>query len=45
MFPSSGNWMYDEECEHEHIVCEVLSDVLYILDKYKIESEGFRNDK
>lgn len=31
MFPPSGNWMYDEECEHEHTVCEVLADVLQIL--------------
>ena len=35
MFPPSGDWMYDEEREHEHIVCEVLSDVLQIIDKYK----------
>ena len=32
MFPPSGNWMYDEECEHEHTVCEVLADVLQIID-------------
>lgn len=32
MFPPSGNWMYDEEYEHEHTVCEVLVDVLKILD-------------
>lgn len=32
MFPPSGDWMYDEECEHEHTVCEVLSDVLHLLD-------------
>lgn len=32
MFPPSGDWMYGEECEHEHTVCEVLSDVLQILD-------------
>ena len=40
MFPPSGNWMYDEECEHEHTVCEVLSGVLQILDNIgKAESE------
>ena len=39
MFPPSGIWMYDEGHEHEHTVCEVLSDVLQIIDKYKAESE------
>lgn len=32
MFPPLGNWMYGEECEHEHTVCEVLADVLKIID-------------
>ena len=40
MFPPSGDWMYGEEYEHEHTVCEVLSDVLQILDNIgKAESE------
>lgn len=32
MFPPSGDWMYDEDHAHEHTVCEVLTDVLQILD-------------
>ena len=40
MFPPSGSWMYEEGHEVEHTVCEVLSDVLQIIDKYKAESEG-----
>ena len=39
MFPPYGDWMYDEEYEHEHTVCEVLSDVLQILDKISAEIE------
>ena len=39
MFPPVGNWMYEEGHEVEHIACEVLSDVLQIIDKYKEESE------
>lgn len=39
MFPPLGNWMYEEGDEVEHTVCEVLSDVLKIIDKYKAESE------
>ena len=35
MFPPSGNWMYDEGYEHEHTVCEVLGDVLQIIDKHR----------
>ena len=34
MFPSSGAWMYEEGHEVEHTVCEVLSDVLQIIDKH-----------
>ena len=37
MFPPSGTWMYEEGHEVEHIVCEVLSDVLKIIDKYRGE--------
>lgn len=37
MFPPSGAWMYEEGHEVEHTVCEVLSDVLKIIDKYKAE--------
>lgn len=40
MFPLAGNWMYDEEYEHEHSVCEILSDVILIIDKYIEESKG-----
>ena len=39
MFPPSGAWMYEEGHEVEHTVCEVLSDVLQIIDKYKPERE------
>ena len=39
MFPPSGTWMYEEGHEVEHTVCEVLSDVLKIIDEYKAESE------
>ena len=39
MFPPSGSWIYEEGHEVEHTVCEVLADVLQILDKYKAESE------
>ena len=39
MFPPPGNWMYDEGYGHEHTVCEVLVDVLQIIDKYMKESE------
>lgn len=40
MFPPSGTWMYEEGHEVEHTVCEVLADVLQIIDKYKAhESE------
>lgn len=39
MFPPSGAWTYDEGHEVEHTVCEVLSDVLNIIDKYTTESE------
>lgn len=39
MFPPSGIWMYDEGHEVEHTVCEVLSDVLQIIDKYKEGAE------
>ena len=35
MFPLSGAWMYEEGHEVEHTVCEVLSDVLQIIDKYR----------
>lgn len=41
MFPPSGSWMYEEGHEVEHTVCEVLADVLQIIDKYKVE----RSDK
>ena len=34
MFPPSGSWMYEEGHEVEHTVCEVLVDVLQIIDKY-----------
>ena len=37
MFPPSGTWMYEEGHEVEHTVCEVLSDVLKIIDKYRGE--------
>lgn len=40
MFPPSGDWMYDEGYEHEHTVCEVLVDVLQIIDKYRVEGNG-----
>ena len=40
MLPPSGKWMYDEGYEIEHTVCEVLSDVFKILDRYKAESGG-----
>ena len=39
MFPPSGIWMYDEGFGHEHAVCEVLVDVLQIINKYMNESE------
>lgn len=39
MFPTPGIWMYDEGYGHEHAVCEVLVDVLQIIDKYMNESE------
>ena len=39
MFPPSGIWMYDEGYGHEHAICEVLVDVLQIIDKYMTESE------
>jgi hypothetical protein len=39
MFPPSGSWIYEEGHEVEHTVCEVLADVLQIIDKYKAESE------
>lgn len=39
MFPPSGSWMYEEGHEIEHTVCEVLADVLKIIDNYKAESE------
>lgn len=39
MFPPSGTWMYEEGHEVEHTVCEVLSDVLKIIDKYKADVE------
>ncbi len=39
MFPPSGSWMYEEGHEVEHTVCEVLADVLKIIDEYKAESE------
>ena len=35
MFPPSGSWMYEEGHEVEHTVCEVLVDVLQIIDKYR----------
>lgn len=38
MFPLAGKWMYDEEYEHEHSVCEILADVVLIIDKYIEES-------
>ena len=44
MFPPSGNWMYDENCEHEHTACEVLVDVLQILDNIGKESEVKPNE-
>jgi hypothetical protein len=37
MFPPSGSWMYEEGHEVEHTVCEVLVDVLQIIDKYRNE--------
>ena len=39
MFPPSGSCIYEEGHEVEHTVCEVLADVLWIIDKYKAESE------
>ena len=38
MFPPAGEWMYDEGSQ-ENTVCEVLADVLRIIDTYEIESE------
>lgn len=35
MFPPSGTWMYEEGHEVEHAICEVLFDVLQIIDKYR----------
>ena len=43
VFPPSGNWMYDEDHEHEHTVCEVLADVLQILDN--VGKADMRGDK
>lgn len=37
MFPLSGKWMYDEGYEEEHTVCEVLSDVLTVIDRYRMK--------
>lgn len=37
MFPPSGSWMYEEGHEVEHTVCEVLVNVLQIIDKYRNE--------
>ena len=37
MFPPSGAWMYEEGHEVEHTVCEVLVEVLHIIDKYKAD--------
>ncbi len=37
MFPLSGKWMYDEGYEKEHIVCEVLSDVLTTIDRVRMK--------
>ena len=39
MFPPSGSWMYEEGHEVEHTVCEVLVDVLQIIDKYRGDAD------
>ena len=44
MFTPSGTWMYEEGHEVEHAVCEVLSDVLKIIDEYKAESDPQESD-
>lgn len=35
MFPPSGSWMYDEDPGRCNVVCEVLTDVLQIIDKHR----------
>lgn len=40
MMPHLGNWMYEEGHIVEQTACEVISDVLQIIDKYKAEREG-----
>lgn len=37
MMPSLGNWMYEEGDIEERTACEVIIDVLAIIDKYKAE--------
>lgn len=39
MMPPLGNWMYEEGHIVEQTACEVIADVLQILDKYKVEGD------
>ena len=44
MFPPSGDWMYEEGHEVEHTACEVLADVLQIIDRHtKGDTDENRN--
>ena len=40
MMPPLGKWIYEEGHIEEQITCEVIADVLQIIDKYKAESEA-----
>ncbi len=39
MMPSLGIWMYEEGHIEEQTACEVIADVVQIIDKYKAEVE------
>ena len=43
LMPPLGNWMYEEGHIEEQTACEVIADVLQIIDKYNVESEGDYN--
>lgn len=39
LMPPLGNWMYEEGHIEEQTACEVIADVLHIINKYMVESE------